>query len=718
MKSRKIIMFLVCLLLLSTALFAQKAPAGSPVARYGQLKVVGTRICDVKGNPVILKGMSTSGLQWYGDIINPDAFTCFAKDWKMDVIRLALYVGESGYASKPKLKDLVKKGIELAVANGLYVIVDWHVLTPGNPNDPIYAGAGDFFKEIAAQYGKTPNVIYEIMNEPNGSLGWTKDLKPYADTMVGIIRAIDPDNIILIGSGTWSQDVDSAAANPVAGDNLAYTVHFYAGTHGKILQRKIQKALDKGVAVYASEWGTSLANGDGGPFIDKSEEWLKFLDEKGIGWTNWSLCNRNETSAAFKKLQREYVEGKGTVTTQKETPMYPTEAVKGGYKIWPLDQLSVSGAYVRAKLRGEPIPTYETSIKTCDFEKGLEKWGVPGDSPVKAKVAVDRVESDALLFANKWPAAANADAWSTSVRLIISNAGIALPTDGTVSLDFYLQAGKKLKKGFEVVPVLQYPPSWWQQLSAVKIPYAKGVPAGKGWLKFTVKAPFTTEAGAKLGHLVLVVVGDGSGYDGQVAVDSIMIAGTATTEAAAAAVEPEMAEDLGSYQGLPWNFEDGTRQGWTVPADSAAKVKAEVRTAETKALAFTYGWTKPGPADPWNAAPRLSSSWVNLPADKYKTLSFDFYIEAGKAKSGSFKIQPVIQSAQHNYWFELTPQTVSAVKGMRLSNGLFKYNFTFTLTSAGKPFNPGDVMRNLILVTVGIDTDYDGAVFYDNITFK
>ena len=551
MTSRKFFIPFVLFLTLTAALFAQKAPAGSPVARYGQLKVIGTKICDIKGNPVVLKGMSTSGLQWYGDLINPDAFTSLAKDWKTDVIRLALYVGENGYASQPKLKDLVKKGIELAVANGIYVIVDWHVLNPGDPNDPVYAGAPDFFKEIASQYGRTPNVIYEIMNEPNGSLSWQTDLKPYAEKMVNVIRAIDPDNIILIGSGTWSQDVDTAASHPVAGTNLAYTVHFYAGTHGKILQRKIQKALAKGVAVYASEWGTSLATGDGGPFIDKSEAWLKFLADHEIGWTNWSLCNRNETSAAFKKMLREYVEGKGTITTQKETPLYPTISVKGGYKIWPQDQLTISGAYVRAKLRGEPIPTDVTAEGLRDAVAG-----------------------------------------------------------------------------------------------------------------------------------------------------------------------PEEAADPGKFQGLPWNFEDGTRQGWTVPADSGGKVKAVVLTAESRALAFTYGWTRPGPADPMTVAPRLSSSWVNLKAADYKTLSFDLYIQSGKATHGALKILPVIQSPQHSYWFELTPRTVSAVKGRRLSNGLLKYTLSFELNNNGTTFKKGDSMRNLIFITIGLDTDYDGNVYYDNITFK
>jgi endoglucanase len=334
---------LAFLFLISQAVFAQPAPEGSPVARYGQLKVVAGNICDSAGKPVALKGMSTMGLQWYGGIVNEAAFVALARDWKIDVIRLALYVAESGYASRPALKALVMKGIDLAIANGIYVIVDWHVLNPGNPNDPVYAGAEAFFTELAGRYGKTPNLIYEIMNEPNGPANWAKDIKPYAVKMTAAIRAVDPDNLILIGSGTWSQDVDEAAADPVPGTNLVYTVHFYAGSHGPSLRNKIQAALDRKVAVFVSEWGTSKANGDGGPFPEMADIWLDFLAARNIGWVNWSLCDKAETSAAFKR--------------GGSSPLAPTAMGHEGYAIWTPDQLSDSGVYVRARLRGETPPS-------------------------------------------------------------------------------------------------------------------------------------------------------------------------------------------------------------------------------------------------------------------------------------------------------------------------------------------------------------------------
>ena len=324
-------------------------PANRPV-RYGKLQVIGTYLCDSSGKPVQLRGMSTMGLQWYGGILNDAAFAALAKDWKADVVRLAMYPGEGGYAFHPELKQLVWQGIELAIKYGMYAIVDWHMLTPGNPNAPLYDGAQAFFDEVSKRYGKYPNLLYETMNEPNGPVTWAGDLKPYAERIVATIRANDPDNPILIGSGTWSQDVDLAAADPLPGKNLMYSFHFYAGTHGQALRDKVQAALDRGVAVFASEWGTSQASGTGGTFLPESETWLAFLDRHMISWTNWSLCDKSETSAALVNLNELLKLGKKALA-ERESLLVPETMGPEGYPIWGPEELTASGAFVRAKIR-------------------------------------------------------------------------------------------------------------------------------------------------------------------------------------------------------------------------------------------------------------------------------------------------------------------------------------------------------------------------------
>jgi endoglucanase len=324
-------------------------------AKYGKLHVTGTHLCDSNGTPVQLRGMSTMGLQWSGEIVNDAAFAALAKDWKADVVRLAMYVGEGGYAAHPEIKQLVWKGVDLAIKYGMYAIIDWHVLTPGNPTDPVYGGAQAFFDEASKKYAKVPNVLYEIMNEPNGQLSWAADLKPYAENMVATIRANDVDNVILIGSGTWSQDVDMAAADPVQGKNLMYTFHFYPGSHGEALRAKVQTALDSGAAVFCSEWGTTDHTGAGKLYLSEAETWLEFLDRHQISWTNWSLCDKSETSAALLSLAEAMKQGKTTLV-ERDTLMVPETVGPEGFAIWGADELSASGAFVRAKIRAKPAP--------------------------------------------------------------------------------------------------------------------------------------------------------------------------------------------------------------------------------------------------------------------------------------------------------------------------------------------------------------------------
>lgn len=707
----------VPLFLLPCAFAAGTPLFGAPVDKYGQLQVVSGQLCDSKENPVQLKGMSTMGLQWYGGIVNEAAFAALAKDWNVDVIRLAMYVGEDGYATHPELKQLVTKGVNLAIAQGIYVIIDWHVLTPGNPNDRLYAGAADFFREMSATFGKTPNVIYEIMNEPNGRLSWKRDLKPYAQKIVSVIRANDPDNIILIGSGTWSQEVDVAASDPVPGKNLMYTVHFYSGTHGKDLRERVQAALSKGAAVFCSEWGTSEASGNGGPYINAAEEWLKFLDEKKISWVNWSLANKNETSAAFKALLQVYVEGKGNVVVQKETPLVPAVLGACGIRYWPQDQLSVSGAYVRAKIKDEPLPLYSVPIAAWDFESGLSGWGIADDSGAKPTVSVGTAETKALTFQGDWSGPAGSDTWASAPRLKIADTGLAIGPATAITFTMYLEAGKTVARQFEVTPVLQFPPAWWTQLPAVKFSYSSGEAAINGLLKYAASVPVKVAPDTKMAHLLFVVVGAGTGYKGLVAFDDIVIVATSNGDASIRSAAA-LADDPGIFKKLPWDFEDGSRQGWTVTADSPAQVKLTVAPAESKALTYSYGWKNPGPDDPWNAAPRISSSFIELPAADYTTLTFDVHFKAGAATTGLLQVQPVIQSPQHGYWFQMDPCNVDLSTGKAVSGGLLKYSFSVPLKSKGKPMKADAVITNLILITIGLETDYEGTVQYDNINLK
>lgn len=91
----------------------------------------------------------------------------------------------------------------------MYVIIDWHILSDGNPMQHI-DDAVDFFGEMSERYKDSNAVLYEICNEPNGNVTWNDNVKPYAETVIPVIRA-NTNAIILVGSPTWSQDLHEAA---------------------------------------------------------------------------------------------------------------------------------------------------------------------------------------------------------------------------------------------------------------------------------------------------------------------------------------------------------------------------------------------------------------------------------------------------------------------------------------------------------------------------
>ncbi len=290
------------------------------VSGNGWLQVKGTQLCNEKGEPIVLRGMSSHGLQWYPQYTNAQSIRNTAS-YGANLFRVAMYTGEGGYLSSPAaVKKALIAAVDAAIAADLYVIIDWHILSDGDPSAHTDEAVA-FFREMAARYGDNPAVLYEICNEPNGSVTWEKNVKPYAITVVNAIREKAPKSVVLIGSPTWSQDIHRAAAEPVKGTNLMYTLHFYAGTHGADLRARIDAALKSGLPVFVSEWGTSRADGSGGVFLKESAEWLDFLDARSISWANWSLCDKNETSAALR-------------------PGTPSN------RAWTADDLSESGRFV------------------------------------------------------------------------------------------------------------------------------------------------------------------------------------------------------------------------------------------------------------------------------------------------------------------------------------------------------------------------------------
>jgi len=325
-----------------TAASAPSAPAASAVSTHGRLKVCGNKICDAANAPVQLKGMSLfwSNTGWGGDrFYNPTAVANLASGWGATVVRAAIGVHSGGGVvdgQRAQNMARAKAVIDGAIAAGIYVIVDWH------SHELHQAEAQSFFQELATAYASSPNLIWETFNEPT-TQSWST-LKSYHTAVINTIRAAGSQNLVIAGSGTWSQEVDVAANDPLADANTAYTLHFYAGSHGASLRARADAAMAKGKAVFVTEYGTCDASGNGGFNATESNNWAAWMDTNKISSANWSLNDKAETASALLvgasatgpwtdanltesgKWAKAYI-SKGTTTPPPPPPPPPTYAL-------------------------------------------------------------------------------------------------------------------------------------------------------------------------------------------------------------------------------------------------------------------------------------------------------------------------------------------------------------------------------------------------------
>jgi len=268
----------------------RKAPQNSPVALNGKLQVIGTQLSNEKGNPLVLRGASLGWHNLWPRFYNESAVAWLATDWNCNVIRASMGVGlDDSYLENPDYAlQCMTNVIDGAIRQGIYVLIDFH------SHKLHTTEAKTFFTGMARKYKNTPNVMYEIWNEPD-NYSWGV-VKQYSEELISTIRSIDTNNLILVGSSHWDQDIDSVAGNPVLNaKNIMYTMHFYAGTHKKWLRDRTDAAMAKGIPVFISECAGMDASGDGP--IDQVEwkAYLEWMDSRKLSWIVWSVSDKNES---------------------------------------------------------------------------------------------------------------------------------------------------------------------------------------------------------------------------------------------------------------------------------------------------------------------------------------------------------------------------------------------------------------------------------------
>ncbi len=279
------------------------AAAAAPVktarpSSSGRLHVEGVGLAAASGEKVQLRGVSTHGLTWYPGFVSESLFRQISEDWNCNLVRLAMYASIYAGEGREESLALLEKGIEAAVAADMYVLVDWHMLEKGNPNEQLDEAA-EFFEYITAAYADCPNLLFEICNEPNGTADWS-DVLSFAGQIIPVIRRNIPDAVIVVGTPEYDKNLAGALLRPLEYDNVMYVLHFYAASHHQGLRGELQAAVEAGLPVLISECGICEADGDGRIDFASAAEWFRYLNERQISYAVWSLSDKDESSAFFR----------------------------------------------------------------------------------------------------------------------------------------------------------------------------------------------------------------------------------------------------------------------------------------------------------------------------------------------------------------------------------------------------------------------------------
>ena len=269
----------------------EKSNENTIVGINGLLQVENNKIVNDHGKAISLAGNSFfwSNDNWGGErYYTPEVVAWLRDEWNTTIVRAAMGVEDPGgyldnqIANKNRVKTIIDAAIEL----GIYVIIDWH----SHHAEEYVEEAASFFAEMATLYGNYDNIIYEIYNEPL-DISWSNQIKPYALNVIEAIRQIDPDNLIIVGTPEWSQRVDLAAADPIEQfSNIAYTLHFYTVYHHQWLRDRAQAAIDSGIALFVTEWGSI-----GYSIVDtEAQDWMAWCFLNKISHCNWAVNDKEE----------------------------------------------------------------------------------------------------------------------------------------------------------------------------------------------------------------------------------------------------------------------------------------------------------------------------------------------------------------------------------------------------------------------------------------
>ena len=210
------------------------------------------------------------------------------KKWGVNIIRIGLEIDEVENAEI--MQDYLDT-IDMLLDNNMYVLTVLWNNENINTNMEI---ARKYFELLSQRYKDTPNIIYEIANEPDRTVDWEM-IKTYSNEIIPTIRSNDTDNIIIIPNPNYDNRPNEVNLNDITNNsNVMTSYHMYVGSN--LTQENIsylQQAIDKNIPVFVTEWGTTLSNGNEGFFEEYSNAFVKYMENNKLSWCNFHIGDKN-----------------------------------------------------------------------------------------------------------------------------------------------------------------------------------------------------------------------------------------------------------------------------------------------------------------------------------------------------------------------------------------------------------------------------------------